>query len=1458
MVRFSDSGDDGLTFGRIEFPSSKRKQDAKWALIPADSGQGATDQAAREEKAKRVLDTLFRVWKLPLPSVLITVVGDSTKDKELELNDKQKVVLRRGLIEVCRTACAGGDDDETITQTVPWVITLGVGEGVARLIGQICKEMADDGIPCIGVAPWGVVSQRELMANDDSRQEAATSAQSPARKKYGVRYEYDVTRPETLKEGEHHLDPNHSHFLFVHSNGPVGVAEAGFRMDLIRAICNKTLGQDEDGDDLPLPPSVSLVLGGGHTTYNVVHTTLRENRPVVLLPDSGGAARDIHGFVTAGDMPKAKTQAEQFAIDTTLPQIKKLGEKEVGANLDPQLTSFSTQMDSIASNDLSNCILTAILSDCEKTVDAINLAVRWRDPGIIRAQLAESHDVDPSGMSKAFQSALLGRDAMVVETLIEFNARVDLVDLKRLMDTVPDLQKPQSTFEAEKPYNWSGVEHRYRWVRKGGGAGGESGGKSGGGRGGGGCCGRVVQVANSGGKDGFENADAGQNALIDALPEFLGKWYRHYKGLDLPAGPPGRGSSGGYKSGVGGSSWRKAWTGQEVEQLTKGGAVKRRGSSSEVVPPANGRVSPRNSSCAEAEPSSRTYAAGVTHYPLEGDTKTSWLDLMLWAVMADNVEIARHTWAKTAEPMRAAIWAAHVAHAISKRQLNSTDAQKWEDASAEYEAWARAVLDEETDVNEAVKLLTYTGKVYQDSTLDNAIEEDPLARPCKTFVNHPFCQAVSISYFLGDRPGSRACIESKSSVIGTAARLWFHLLFLNFLPIVDVRVRADEAADEATDGPMHSAGAAPSTPSSLPPGVVRGGGGLHGGAGDHEEEEEDDYRDVEGFEDDVDDAAGGGRLLTGAVTRRRIDVDSSRHASNPKPPRPAGLLELLHVPIAKFVTHTTLTIAYIVFWAINLCGWPWMGAEWMHTHGHLYPGVIHLWEVIIWTWTALRLLEEMQQFILEDTADYISDLYNLCDILNYFTALGAMVLRIVLVVDCGNDDLSQIIQLPGSDRLVDACFASGEAGLLGLGRGGQRISFPLVVQLLYGTSLLLLCSRSIGVLKIDQQIGVLVISLGNMFAPILYWGILTLCITVGFSLFFTVSMPAGTAFTSVQNSWPGWQPFWGLLGEFGVDHLSEWKPPNDPFDIIGAFVPFFLWAYCFVSTVVLVNLLIAQMSSAYTAVEEKAPIVWTYDFTSELVREFKDTRKVEPAPFNVFRLLCRIPRVVRHCSLRQLVPPPTARDRKSMGFKWDGGTTVRDRRMRAAEHQRRQKVLRTKVLAKAKDQSESSIEAQVALLLAQQHELEAKQEQRLETVLSSLARIEGTRGGARGGSPEPGAAAGAGGGAGATGSGSRGDASLSVTVGSPQRSPSPQPVVMRGAPTPGPATQEVGPSRPLPSAKLSQPWSDMPKAVNRMNQAPIRDLDLRTQRNAQLPQLPRKPSPRPGPGQPMPTIRFAL
>ena len=56
-------------------------------------------------------------------------------------------------------------------------------------------------------------------------------------------------------------------------------------------------------------------------------------------------------------------------------------------------------------------------------------------------------------------------------------------------------------------------------------------------------------------------------------------------------------------------------------------------------------------------------------YPKVGDVKTLWVDLLLWAVLANEREIARHCWVKTTEPMRYAIWAAHVAHATSLEQV---------------------------------------------------------------------------------------------------------------------------------------------------------------------------------------------------------------------------------------------------------------------------------------------------------------------------------------------------------------------------------------------------------------------------------------------------------------------------------------------------------------------------------------------------------------------------------------------------------------------------------------------------------------------------------------------------------------------------------------------------------------------------------------------------------------------
>ena len=67
--------------------------------------------------------------------------------------------------------------------------------------------------------------------------------------------------------------------------------------------------------------------------------------------------------------------------------------------------------------------------------------------------------------------------------------------------------------------------------------------------------------------------------------------------------------------------------------------------------------------------------------------------------------------------------------------------------------------------------------------------------------------------------------------------------------------------------------------------------------------------------------------------------------------------------------------------------------------------------------------------------------------------------------------------------------------------------------------------------------------------------------------------------------------------------------------------------------------------------------------------------------------------------------------------------------------------------------------------------------------------------------------------------------------------------------------------------QLSRPWSELPKSISWQPgphvpvPGPVRDLDMRVQqplgRVGQLPQV-RRPTPRPAPGQPLPSIRFAL
>ena len=73
-------------FGRVEFPTSTRPP-AKWARLQAVTDDRSMGQLVR---------LMIKAWRLPAPSVIISVTGGADT---LQLNDKQKLVFRRGLLQ---------------------------------------------------------------------------------------------------------------------------------------------------------------------------------------------------------------------------------------------------------------------------------------------------------------------------------------------------------------------------------------------------------------------------------------------------------------------------------------------------------------------------------------------------------------------------------------------------------------------------------------------------------------------------------------------------------------------------------------------------------------------------------------------------------------------------------------------------------------------------------------------------------------------------------------------------------------------------------------------------------------------------------------------------------------------------------------------------------------------------------------------------------------------------------------------------------------------------------------------------------------------------------------------------------------------------------------------------------------------------------------------------------------
>jgi len=162
--------------------------------------------------------------------------------------------------------------------------------------------------------------------------------------------------------------------------------------------------------------------------------------------------------------------------------------------------------------------------------------------------------------------------------------------------------------------------------------------------------------------------------------------------------------------------------------------------------------------------------------------------------------------------------------------------------------------------------------------------------------------------------------------------------------------------------------------------------------------------------------------------------------------------------------------------------------------------------------------------------------------------------------------------------------------------------------------------RLLEIFRIYRNAGVLSIILTKMlWGDVLPFSGLLIVIFFSFGLAFQALMP-NVLYDSLPSS-PLFIPLWASLGAIDLEHMQEYLNSYDRVNsVLG---PALLWIFSFMSTVVLVNLLIAMMADTFQKIEAEGLKQWQFH-RIQIILEYKDERESLPPPFNVWILLYRL------------------------------------------------------------------------------------------------------------------------------------------------------------------------------------------------------------------------------------------
>ncbi|XP_067088532.1 transient receptor potential cation channel subfamily M member 4a [Osmerus mordax] len=235
-------------FGELEFAGSGRRH-SHFLRLSCDT-------------PPQIVYTLMTAhWGVPSPNLVVSVVGGDGREK---VKTWVREVLRQGLVRAAQSTGA-------------WIVTGGLREGVGRCVGEAVRDhgaaassFSQKKVIALGVAPWGLVHNRQQLVNPQGS--------------FPARYYVQNTSRDSCC-----LDNNYQAFLLV-DDGSVGRpgGETAFRANMEDYISHQRTGIWGSGNiEIPV---LCMLISGEVAMLERVDLSLRKTTPWLVLAGSGPAA----------------------------------------------------------------------------------------------------------------------------------------------------------------------------------------------------------------------------------------------------------------------------------------------------------------------------------------------------------------------------------------------------------------------------------------------------------------------------------------------------------------------------------------------------------------------------------------------------------------------------------------------------------------------------------------------------------------------------------------------------------------------------------------------------------------------------------------------------------------------------------------------------------------------------------------------------------------------------------------------------------------------------------------------------------------------------------------------------------------------------------------------------------------------------------------------------------------